>query len=307
MSDDPIDSFLVEIGFQKPDAAGARAVEDLVNRTETRITDVQARESAKRTTAETKAASDGLSRFKAMLDARSEAEAKSKERRRDAFIQVTSEMLGFDKEQFAASLKHAKENAGKTVEVEHERAKKLTAIRSEQFKSAEAGLLRFAGVVGAVGTGLGTALSAAPFGAFLMGVERTASGLSNLAIQSQRVGSTAGGISRFVFAMKQQGVDEGEANGALEGFAAKMKSNPEAYRQALEGLPGGGVRTLGKDGKPLTYEEMLENLGPYLAKQPYNIAKIQAGEFGITGDNALNALRNPAETRRGLNAYDAKL
>ena len=307
MSDDSIDSFLVEIGFQKPDAAAARAVEDLVNRTETRITDVQARESAKRAETETKAASDGLSRFKAMLDARNEAEAKSKERRRDAFIQVTSEMLGFDKEQFAASLKHAKENAGKTVEVEHERAKKLTAIRTEQFKGAEAGLLRFAGVVGAVGTGLGAALSAAPFGAFLMGVERTASGLSNLAIQSQRVGSTAGGISRFVFAMKQQGVDEGEANGALEGIAAKMKSNPEGYRQALEGLPGGGVRTLGKDGKPLTYEEMLENLGPYLAKQPYNIAKIQAGEFGITGDNALNALRNPAETRRGLNAYDAKL
>ncbi len=307
MADNPVASFLAEFGFAKPDAAGARAVEDLVNRTETRITDVQAREGAKRTAAETKAQSEAVQRLGKWLAQRNEAEEKAKDDRTKAAAEFMGDMLGLDREQTGKLLKSTKEGAAKSVEVEQLKTKKLSQLRSGQFKEASVDLLKFGAIAEKVSGGLASALSIAPFGAFLTGIERGAAGLARLDIQAKRTGSSAAGIQRFLFAMKQQGVDETEATSALEGFASTMKSNPQGYRQALEGLPKGGVRTTGPDGKPLDYDAMLENFGGYLSKQPFNIARMQAGQFGISGDNAIAALQDPAGTRNGLQSYDAKL
>lgn len=307
MADTPVASFLAEIGFTAPDAKGARAVEDLVNRTETRITDVQARESDKRASAETKAQGEAVQRLNRWFAQRAEAESKANDDRARATAELFGDLLGLDKDQSAALLKHTRESSARTVQVEHDKAKKVSQIRAGQFKEASVDLLKFGAIAERIAGGLSGVLSAAPFGAFALSVERGAAGLAKLDIQAKRVGASASGIQHFLFAMKQQGVDEGEATGALEGFSSTMNSNPEGYRRALEGLPNGGVRTLDKDGKPLGRDEMLENFGTYLATQPFNIAKIQAGQFGITGDNAVRALQNPAGTRQGLQAYDAKL
>ncbi len=308
MADDtPIDSLLVKIGFAPPDAAGARAAVDAVKKAEADITAVQGREGAKRAATETQAQGDTIKRLQSWLAQRKEAEEKAHDERAKATAEFVGGMLGLNKDQSADLLKHTREGASKSVEVERDKAKKVSLIRAGQFKEASVDLLKFGAIAEKISGGLASALTAAPFGAFLLGVERTASGLSNLAVQSQRVGSSAAGIERFLFAMKQQGVSEAEATGALEGFASTMKSNPEGYRRALEGLPGGGVRTLGPDGKPLGYDGMLENFEGYLARQPFNIAKMQAGQFGITGDNAIAALRDPAATRKGLQGFDAKL
>ncbi|MGI3903106.1 MAG: phage tail tip lysozyme [Janthinobacterium lividum] len=300
---DSLKDFLYEIGFVT-DPSGAAKVDALAKQTEAKLTATAQAGAAKRVEVEAAAGAKVASNLSKWLAARAEAEAKAAEERRELTQKVLLEMLGLEADAAGKITARHKAEAGKATEFEKDRAKKSREIRTAQFKEVETGLLRFASFSQALATGLSGALSAAPFGAFLTGVERTASGLSRLAVQSQRVGASVAGIERFKFALRQQGVDEGEATGALEGFSKTVQSNPQGYRQVLERM---GVRTKDKNGKDLNNDELLEGFGSHLAGLPLNLARIQAGQLGVSGDNAINALRNPAETHKGLNAYDDKL
>ncbi len=299
----PLDSFLVEIGFQD-DPAGQKKVEAAVAQTEAKLTAATEAGAAKRVEAEAvgtdrrlKAIRESLAKWKAEED-------KANDERVEAFSKFLTETFGLESKAADKIAEKRTDTAAKATATEAVHAKKTREIRTGQFKEAESYLLRFASVSQGLATGLSGFLSAVPFGTFLTGLVRTADGLSHLAVQSARVGSSAAGIQRFEYAMQQAGVDKGEADSSLEGFATKMKSNPEGYRQVLERM---GVRTLGPDGKVLDNDQLLERFGGHLSAIPYNQAKIQAGQMGIEGDNAIMALRDQPTLNKNLKAYDAKL
>ncbi len=304
MADESLKDFVVSVSVDS-DASSAAKAEALVKRTEERLTATTQAESTKRATAEESALERVRRASVEYLARRRAAEEKADQERLDRAWKTMGIMLGLDEEQSEALAKQQKENAGRSVKTEQDTAKKTTAIRTEQFKDIEAKLLRFTSVAQTVASGVSGILSAAPIGGFLVGVERTASAMSNLAIQSQRVGASASGIQRYLYAMTQSGVDEGEANGALEGFSKTVKSNPDGYKGLLESW---GVKTTDDKGNDLSREEVLVNLGrSRLSKESLQQATLEANRLGISGDNAINALRHPDDLQRGYNAYDAKL
>lgn len=304
MADEPqLDSFLVEIGFQE-DQAGQKKVEAAVAQTEAKITAATEAGAAKRVEAEASGADRRAKSIRDFLAKRKADEEKANDERSEAFSKFLTETLGFESKTADKVTAKRADTAAKATASEATHAKKTREIRSGEFKQAEAYMLRFASFSQGLATGLSGFLSAVPFGTFLTGVVRTADGLSHLAVQGARVGSSVAGIQRFEYALQQAGVDKGEADSSLEGFATKMKSNPEGYRQVLERMD---VRTRGPDGKVLDNDQLLERLGTHLSAIPYNQAKIQADQLGISGDNALMALRDQPTLNRNLKAYDAKL
>ncbi len=277
-----IQSFLVEVGWL-PDLDSQNKAEAAIKATEERITAENARALAKRTAQENAARQERIS----------------------AELAAGRELSENDKQFVVEAEKRRRATAEDAHKREVEGAKRSSAVRSEQFKQAEASLLRFTSVAQTVASGISGALSVTPLGGFLLDVTRTAGAMSNLAIQSQRVGASASGIQRYLFAMKQSGVGEGEATSALEGFAKTVKSNPEGYRGLLESW---GVKTTDDKGNDLSREEVLANLGrSRLSKESLQQATLEANRLGISGDNAINALRHPDDLQRGYNAYDAKL
>ncbi len=275
MSDSTIQSFLVEVGWL-PDLDSQNKAESAIKATEERITAENARALAKRTAQENAARQERIS----------------------AELAAGRELSENDKQFVVEAEKRRRATAEDAHKREVEGAKRSSAVRSEQFKQAEASLLRFTSVAQTVASGISGALSVTPLGGFLLDVTRTAGAMSNLAIQSQRVGASASGIQRYLFAMKQSGVGEGEATSALEGFAKTVKSNPEAYRGLLESW---GVKTKDDKGNDLSREEVLASLGrSRLSKESLQQATLEANRLGISGDNAINALRHPDDSAAGV-------
>ena len=275
---DNLKNLFVEIGWLA-DTASQSKVEAAAKATEDRITQQNARALAQRVAQENRARQEKIAgdlEAGRILSAQDRKFIEDQEKHRAAIAEVS----------------HKREVEG---------SKKTSILRAESFKEAEANFLRLSGVAQAFSTGLSGALGALPFGAMVLGVQRTAAGLSDLAVQARRVGASASHIQRFIYAMSFSGVSEGNANAALEGFASKIKGNEPGFREGLSKL---GVQTTDENGKPLDIEQLLESFGrDFLAKQSYTQAQKYAGDYGI-GVDALNAFRDQGTFQRGARDYD---
>ena len=276
---DTLKEFIVSYGFAIDDSSKARA-EAAIAASEKRITAANSAEAEKRLDTDRQAGS-------ARVDA----------------AQETSKRLITEEQRAHAAIDRTRRDSDeRTRKRDDAETKRVREQRATAFKEAEQHLLRFSSVATSLGAGLGAFIKAAPMGAFLADVTKTAEGLAAVATQARAIGTTPTALLRERYAMGQAGVSQGDADSALSGFADKFRQSPDLMRKYLAGL---GVKTTDKDGKDLDVEGLFENTREHWKSMPLNYASSQASFLGIN-QNALQGIMDP-NFERGLKDYDSKI
>ena len=136
----------------------------------------------------------------------------------------------------------------------------------KKFNVALATSAKEAAGLGSVVIGAATAIGIA--------VEKVAEEYRSLGFVAQRTGETVSSLKSFSYAARQIGIDAGQAQGAIESFAAAMRLNPGVK---------GFVQASGGTGK-----DTIEQLTNFVAQQKslhgeanYYVAAMNAGVAGI--------------------------
>lgn len=162
-----------------------------------------------------------------------------------------------------------------------------------------------------------TAKTAGAAGKTLLGVGLAAqamvaaytSSMEKLYYASRRTGASVSNIQALEFGAQKIGIAAGEAQGALEGMAAAVRSNP--------GLRGLMDQLLGKDSSQMDQAKAMIELVQRLSSMPHYVGSQFAGMFGINEKTFLMLKQGLPELlkaeeerlamnkRAGLNAEDA--
>lgn len=159
------------------------------------------------------------------------------------------------------------------------------------FKVDESTFRRFTGALGEVAVQVAKvagAVEAAAVGV-VAAVGRMASVMDQLYFVAQRTGATVGGIQALGYAFSQMGLTAGQAQQAVEGMAAALRSSP-----GLTGL----LTNLGVDTSKPT-EDIVKQFAAKTANLPAYVAQQYAALFGIDA-NTLMVLR------RGVGQFTAE-
>lgn len=167
-------------------------------------------------------------------------------------------------------------------------------VDDKTWKKFESGLAKgaaaatkFAGVIEATTVAVGA------------GVLKMASDLDNLYWASIRIGSSAGNIRAYTYAMTQLGGTAAGARGSLEAVAMFLRTNPGAagWLQRL------GVNTRGPNGQLRDTALILQDLGKRLREMPLYRANQYAQLLGIDYNTLLAMERGTAGYSREYQAF----
>ena len=222
----------------------------------------------------------------------------------DAHKQVETQLV---KQTDEARAKRAKIDTEEQADREKRRQAALKKEAEAQSKSLK-GLQAFAVKTSATAAKAFAAIEASAMGV-VWAVDRAAKSFERMNYAGARAGSSASKLSSFGYAASQLGASREEAEGQLQSFGQRLKTNRPGYSQALARL---GVKTRDDKGRDRSSAEIATDLGDALRKMqargPYGYANAQnqASVFGFEGDT-FRALMNPEfRGREGQSGSDQK-
>lgn len=268
MADDPIKSFMVQLGFTG-DAAGAKKVVDLANTTEAAITKAGEDGAADRVAAESNASNERVGIIKAL-----------------AKIAV-----GLEQDRADRAAKIRKDEADKDEKLQQEREKKAKERREKALKEIQAQATRMATfALKAVGAIEATALG------IVYATERAAKSFERLNYLSQRAGSSASKTTAVGYAFSQLGGQAADGEAAVSALGSRLRENPVGYSAALKSI---GVEARKANGEMRDTADIVTDLGEALARirkqsgqYGYAQAKARGAVFGL-GEDQTQTLMDP--------------
>ena len=283
MADDPIKSFMVELGF-KGDAAGAKKVVDLATSTEAAIT---------------KATQEGG-------DKRVEAEGSASKERIGIIAALGKIFVSMEEDRTKREEKVKKDAATRDEKLQQDREKKAKERRATALKDLQVNATRMATfALKAVGAIEATALG------IVYATDRAAKGFEKLNYASQRAGTTPGKITAAGYAFSQLGSTAEAGQAAVSAIGERLKENPNGYSAALRSI---GVEARKANGDLRDASDIATDLGEAFARirkqggsYGYSQAKSRAAMFGLD-ENQMQTMADPRY--RGMvaeqQAIDAK-
>ena len=268
MADDPIKSFMVELGFVG-DAAGAKKVVDLANKTEDAIT---------------KAAEEGAEK-------RVSSETQINTKRIGLAGGLGKILVELEQQRVERTAKIRKDEAAQDERLTAERERKARERRAAALKEIQVQATRMASfALKAVGAIEATALG------IVYATDRAAKGFERLNYVSQRAGSTASKTTAVGYAFSQLGGQAVDGEAAVSAVGGRLKENPAGYSAALKSI---GVEARKANGEMRDTADIVTDLGEALARirkqggqYGYAQAKARGAQLGL-GEDQTQTLMDP--------------
>lgn len=279
MSNDPIASFLVQLGLKTDDASVKRAV-NTVNKAEADVT---------------KAAEDGAKK-------RTEVEQTAATKRVSLVEMLGRIATTLEQDRADRVAKIRKDEAAQDEKLQAEREKKARERRAAAVKEIQVSAARMAAfaiktIAGVEAVALGVVTA----------TERAARAMERMNYSAQRSGTTPEHMAAYSYASGQLGSTEEAGQAAVSAIGKRLRDNPNGFGAVLRSM---GIAAKDAKGHLRDAEAVALDLGDAFAKiaksGPYGMAqaKGRAEQWGITDDDQLQTMMDPR--MRGMVAEKEK-